>query len=43
LSPSARIAKGQNGMGLVGASDKPIINVEAACGSSGSGMHSRRS
>jgi acetyl-CoA acetyltransferase len=34
----AEMAKGQNVMGLVGASGKPIINVEAACGSSGSGM-----
>ena len=34
----AEMAKGQNVLGLVGASGKPIINVEAACGSSGSGM-----
>jgi acetyl-CoA acetyltransferase len=34
----AEMAKGQNVMGLIGASGKPIINVEAACGSSGSGM-----
>ena len=34
----AEMAKGQNVMSLVGASGKPIVNVEAACGSSGSGM-----
>jgi acetyl-CoA acetyltransferase len=34
----AEMAKGQNVMGLIGSSGKPIINVEAACGSSGSGM-----
>jgi acetyl-CoA acetyltransferase len=34
----AEMAKGQNVMGLIGASGKPIVNVEAACGSSGSGM-----
>ena len=34
----AEMAKGQNVMSQIGASGKPIINVEAACGSSGSGM-----
>ena len=34
----AEMAKGQNVMNQIGASGKPIINVEAACGSSGSGM-----
>lgn len=34
----AEMAKGQNVMAMVGATGKPIINVEAACGSSGSGM-----
>lgn len=34
----AEMAKGQNVMNQIGASGRPIINVEAACGSSGSGM-----
>jgi acetyl-CoA acetyltransferase len=34
----AEMAKGQNVMDLVGRSGRPIINVESACGSSGSAL-----
>jgi len=35
----AEMAKGQNVMNLVGSTGRPIVNVEAACGSSGSALY----